>query len=601
MASKLTWSAISSKSLDIFRYSGRALSLLWETSASLAVAYGVLTIASAAAPAAIAYIGKLIVDAVAHPSPGNDVVHWVVIEGALVVALMAAQRGQSLCGSLLQALLAQRVNVMILDKAITLELVQFEDSEFYDKLTRARREASYRPMSMVRQVFGLGQALISLVAYGALLWGFSPWAAAVLVLAGVPAFIVETKFSRDAFRLFSWRAPETRQQNYLETVLAREDHAKEVKLYRLAPLFLRRYKEIFARTYAEDRKLTVRRNGWGLFVGLIATLAFYGTYGWIALDAVHGAITLGAMTMYLVLFRQGQAAVSSALGAVGGIYEDSLYLSTLYTFLQQPSPTERGHARAGAVPGDGIRFENVGFTYPGAASSALEDVSLHIKPGQKLAIVGANGSGKTTLIKLLTRLYKPTSGRVLLDGTDLEEWQAEALHTRIAVIFQDFIRYQLKVGENIGTGDVAQIDVEERQRAAAEKGLASGFIDELSDRYNTQLGKWFKDGQELSGGQWQKVALSRAFMREDADIIVLDEPTSAMDAAAELEIFERIRALTERQIAILIAHRFSTVRIADRIIVVERGRVIEAGSHEELMTLGGTYARLFTLQAASYR
>ncbi|MBC7794146.1 MAG: ABC transporter ATP-binding protein [Clostridia bacterium] len=585
----------------MFRYCGRALRLLWDTSPTLGASFAVLTLFAAFLPAAIAYVGKLIVDAVANPSIANPVTHWVIVEGCLVVAMLTVQRGLVTCESFLHALMAQRVNEMILEKAVTLELTQFEDSEFYDKLTRARREASSRPVSMIRKTFGLAQSLISLVAYGALLTGFSPWAAAVLVLAGVPAFLVEAKFSGDAFRLFTWRSPETREQTYLETVLAREDHVKEVKLYDLGPLLLERYKTIFKRLYTEDRKLTIRRNLWGLLVALVATLAFYGAYGWIALDAVKGAITLGAMTMYLVLFRQGQAAVSASLGAVGGIYEDSLYLSTLYTFLEQPSPSERGTLATGAVPEDGIRFENVSFAYPGSDKSALEDVSLHIKPGQKLAIVGANGSGKTTLIKLLTRLYRPTRGRVLLDGTDLEDWLPAALHARVAVIFQDFIRYQLPVGENIGAGDVAYISDAPRQQTAADKGMAAPFIEEMRDGYKTQLGKWFKDGQELSGGQWQKVALSRAFMRADADILVLDEPTSAMDAAAELEIFERIRALTERQIAILIAHRFSTVRIADDIIVIERGRIIEQGSHDELMTLAGTYARLFTMQAASYR
>jgi ATP-binding cassette subfamily B protein len=588
--------------VDIVRYCGRALALAWQTQALLTIGFGVFTLIAAVLPAGIAYVGKLIVDAVVHASGVGSALHWVLIEGGLVVGLLAAQRGLSACDALLRALLAERVNEMILEKAVTLELTQFEDSEFYDKLTRARREASSRPMSMVRRTFGLGQNLVSLVAFGTLLVGFSGYAAAVLVLAGVPSFLVEAKFSSDAFRLFRWRSPETREQTYLETVLANESYAKEVKLYQLAGLFLKRYKTIFGRLYAEDRNLTLRRSLWGFLVGLFGTVAFYAAYAWVALEAVHGSISLGDMTMYLALFRQGQGAVAAALGAVGGLYEDSLYLSTLYEFLEQPShEVKHGAVRAGVDAADGVRFEHVSFTYPGGSTPALVDIDLHIRPGQKLALVGENGSGKTTLIKLLAGLYQPTSGRVLIDGVDVAQWDPDVLRARIAVIFQDFVRYQLLVGENIGTGDVRHITDEEKQKTAAEKGMAASFIGELGKGYRTQLGRWFKDGQELSGGQWQKIALSRAFMRAEADIVVLDEPTAAMDAAAEYEVFERIKALTEKQIAILIAHRFSTVRMADTIVVIERGRIIERGSHEELMQVGGVYAKLFTLQAAAYR
>ncbi len=587
---------------SIVRYCGRALSLSWQTNASLTVAFGFFTVVAAVLPAGIAYVGKLIVDAVVQAQGRGDALRWVLVEGGLVVALLAAQRGLSACDALLRALLAERVNEMILEKAVTLELTQFEDSEFYDKLTRARREASSRPMAMVRRSFGLMQNVVSLVAFGTLLVGFSGYAAAVLVLAGVPSFLVEAKFSNDAFRLFRWRSPETRQQSYLESVLAIESYAKEVKLYQLAPLFLERYKNIFKRLYAEDRNLTLKRSVWGFCVGLFGTGAFYAAYAWIALEAVRGSISLGDMTMYLALFRQGQSAVAAALGAVGGLYEDSLYLSTLYEFLEQPSlGVARGTTTHGVDPKDGIRFEHVSFTYPGSSVTALEDINLHIRPGQKLALVGENGSGKTTLIKLLAGLYKPTSGRISIEGVDLAEWDPEVLRARIAVIFQDFVRYQLPVGENIGSGDVRYIGDEERQRVAADKGMAAPFIEGLSKGYATQLGRWFKDGQELSGGQWQKIALSRAFMREGADIVVLDEPTASMDAAAEYEVFERIKALTERQIAILIAHRFSTVRMADSIVVIERGKIIERGSHGELMEEGGVYAKLFGLQAEAYR
>jgi ATP-binding cassette subfamily B protein len=305
--------------------------------------------------------------------------------------------------------------------------------------------------------------------------------------------------------------------------------------------------------------------------------------------------------MYLMLFRQGQAAVAAALGAISGMYEDNLYLSTLYEYLQTPARVPGGSAQAGPSPGDGIRFEGVSFQYPGAAEPALRDIDLHIPAGGSLALVGENGSGKTTLIKLLTRLYLPSSGRILLDGLDLNEWEETRLRQRIGVIFQDFARYQMQVGENVGAGDERFFEDEARWREAAEKGRADEFIATLPQGYRTQLGRWFLDGRELSGGQWQKIALSRAFMRTEADVLVLDEPTAAMDARAEAEIFEHFRQLARGRITILISHRFSTVRMADCIAVIEGGRIAERGSHDELMAHGGTYAQLFALQARGYR
>jgi len=590
----------------VFRYSRRALELVWSTNRALTLALALLTLTAGILPASVAYVGSLIVDAVvaAIRSDGGTatrVVQLVVLEGILVAGIAAAQRGLSLCQSLLRAQLGQRVNVMILEKALTLELQHFEDSEFYDKLTRARREASTRPLSLVTRTFGLVQNGISLVSYGVLLARFSPWAVAVLLLAGLPAFVAEAKFSGDAFRLFRWRSPETRMQIYLETVIAREDHAKEVKLYGLGPRLLERYRDIFRRLYREDRALTMRRDAWGFALGLIATAALYGAYAWIAVTAVRRLITLGQMTMYIALFRQGQAAVSAMLAAVGGMYEDNLYLSTLYEYLETHVPPPAGTVVRGPHPEDGVRFEDVSFSYPGAEEPALEHVTLHLTPGTSLALVGENGSGKTTLIKLLTRLYAPTAGRILLDGQDLALWDERALRERIGVIFQDFARYQMLVGENVGAGDERFFEDEARWRTAADKGRASEFIETLPSGYHTQLGKWFRDGRELSGGQWQKIALSRAFMRTRADILVLDEPTAAMDAQAEAEVFEHFRQLARERITILISHRFSTVRMADQIAVLNQGRIIERGSHEELMQLNGRYAQLFTLQARGYR
>jgi ABC-type multidrug transport system fused ATPase/permease subunit len=559
-------------------------------------------------PAGVAYVGKLIVDSViAAMGTGSEAARdsalaWVALEMALVAAVAAVQRGIGVVRALLRAQLGNRVNVMILEKAITLELSHFENSEFYDRMTRARREASSRPLSLVMRTFGLVQDGISLVTYGGLLLSFSGWAVLGLVAAAMPAFVAETRFSGEAFRLFRWRTPETRQQAYLESVLAREDYAKEVQLFGLGPTLLERYDAIFKNLYAEDRSLTIRRGAWGFVLGLLGTGAFYAAYAWIAVSTIRGAITLGEMTMYVLVFKQGQSAVASALASIGGMYEDNLYLSNLYAFLEEDVPPPPGTNTAGPLPGDGIRFENVSFAYPGSEDQpALSGIDLHVRPGEKLALVGENGSGKTTLIKLLTRLYAPTGGRITLDGLPLAEWNAALLRRRIGVIFQDFARYQLIVGENIGVGDVSAFHDEPRWVDAAEKGLAAPFVAELPGGYQTQLGRWFKDGRELSIGQWQKIALSRAFMRRDADILVLDEPTASMDAEAETQIFDRFRAVTEAQIAVLISHRFSTVRMADHIVVLSGGRIVERGSHDELMRTGGHYAHLFSLQAAGYR
>ncbi len=591
--------------LQVFAYSTRALRLVWTTSRGLTLGLMALALVSGLVPGAIAWVGRGLVDAVVAASTGEvarpSVLRWVVAEGLLVAMLAAAQRGTIVVQSLLRAQLGHRVNVLILEKAMTFELRHFEDSEIYDRMTRARRDASTRPLSLVMATFALLQHAIALATYGVLLVAFSPLAVALVAAAAVPAFLVESRFSGEAFRLFRWRTPETRQQTYLESVIAREDNAKEVMLFGLGPTLLARYEAIFHRVYGDDRRLTVRRGLWGVGLGLVSTLAFYATYGWIALAAVRKEITLGAMTMYVLVFKQAQASLAAALAAIGGMYEDNLYLSSLYEFLETPVTPATGTVTVGVRPGDGLGFEAVSFVYPGSERPALSEVSFHVRPGQKLALVGENGSGKTTLIKLLTRLYEPSGGRILLDGTDLRDWDLATLRRRIGVIFQDFVRYQMIVGENIGVGDVAALDDEARWRAAAEVGTAAPVIAELPAGYRTQLGRWFQGGRELSGGQWQKIALARAFMRRGADILVLDEPTAAMDAEAEARIFEHVRAVTERQIVILISHRFSTVRMADHIVVLLEGRVVEEGSHERLMAAEGVYARLFGLQAAGYR
>ena len=568
------------------------------------------TLVTGVVPAAIASVGGLFVDAVANSlqQNGNDfsdfrqeVLIYVLIELGLVLLLTASQRLNMLCQSILRALLGNKINVMILEKALTLELAHFEDSGYYDKLVRARREASSRPLSLIVKTFDLFRDVITLVTIGIFLFQFSVWASILLLIAGVPAFAAENKFSGEAFRNQRRRSAERRLQVYLEMVLTREDGVKEVKLFQLGKHFLKRYIDIFNRIYREDRGLVLRRTAWGYIFGLLATLSFYFAYGWVGFSAILGVITIGQMTMYIAQFRIGQNAVTSSLTAINGMYEDNLYLSNLDEYMNHEVSELSGNKTYGPDRGDGVRFEDVSFIYPGSAKPALNNISIHIKPGKSLAIVGENGSGKTTLIKLLTRLYKPTSGRIFLEGLDLEEWDINVLRKKVGVIFQDFNRYQLVVGENIGIGDIKDTDDLERVQEAAQKGMADSFIKDLPDAYSTQLGAWFKNGRELSGGQWQKIALSRAFMRKSADILVLDEPTAAIDAKAEAEIFAHFRELTKNRISIIISHRFSTVRMADHIIVFEKGRVVEEGSHPELIEKQGIYENLFELQAQGYK
>ena len=598
------------KFFSVFQYSRVALEIVWSTSAALTLAMAFSTLVSGVLPAAIASVGGLFVDAVASAfqqdsaaaeQARDDVLFYVFLELGLVVLMTGAQRLNTICQSILRVLLGNKINVMILEKALTLELAHFEDAEYYDKLVRARREASSRPLSLVIKTFDLLRDLIALITIGIFLFQFSVWAVALLAVAGVPAFLAEAKFSGEAFRIHRRRSAERRMQIYLEMVLTREDGVKEVKLLQLGKLFLKRYVDIFRSMYKEDRNLVLRRGFWGYVLGLLASSAFYFAYGWVGFATIAGAITIGQMTMYIAQFRLGQNAVTNSLTAINGMYEDNLYLSNLTEYLEHKVPEQTGTETLGSDRNDGIRFEDVSFSYPGSEIPALNKVSLHIKPGESLAIVGENGSGKTTLIKLLTRLYSPSKGKIFLEGLELKEWDIETLRQKIGVIFQDFARYQLIVGENIGIGDVDEIETDLLIEEAAKKGMADVFVRDLPRSYKTQLGTWFKDGKELSGGQWQKIALSRAFMRSKADILILDEPTAAIDAKAEAEIFSHFGDLTDNKISIIISHRFSTVRRADHIIVLEKGEIQEEGSHSELLENEGHYATLFRLQAQGYQ
>jgi ATP-binding cassette subfamily B protein len=436
----------------------------------------------------------------------------------------------------------------------------------------------------------------------------------LLLVATVPATVAEMRYSKTAFRLRNWRSPESRRLMYLEYVLANDEHAKEVKLFGLGPLFLGRYKELAERFHREDSRLATRRSIVTHVLSLVATFTFYGAYASMAVLAAVGRLTLGNMTMYVLAFRNGQQAFQSILGGIGSIYEHNLYMSNLFSYLDDtavaaiqsatPPKTSAGEgssATALAMRSEaGIRLEHVSFGYPGKEDLVLRDIELFIPKGQSVAIVGANGAGKTTLVKLVTRLYRPNEGRVLLDGKDLDDWDEQELRARFGVVFQDFNQYQLKLRENVGVGSVEHLEDAPRIERAVKRGGAEAVVSGLTSGIETPLGRWFQDGVELSGGQWQKLALARAFMREQADILVLDEPTASLDAEAEAAVFSRFRELAEGRTTIIISHRFPTVRMADRILVLESGKITEDGTHAELLAANQTYARLYRLQAEGY-
>jgi ABC-type multidrug transport system fused ATPase/permease subunit len=440
-----------------------------------------------------------------------------------------------------------------------------------------------------------------LATYAALLSRLSPWSVIVIVLASLPAFIAEARLSGQAFRLQNWRAPEARRHNYLEWILTRDSHVKEVKLFGLAPLILKRYRQLFEKFYAEDRKLALRRAAVGLALGALSLLAFYGAYAVMAARAAQATITLGDLTLYLSVFRLAQTSFQQILSSLGSLYEDGLFMSNLFTYLDISAASEEPRAAPITLPPGPhrVEFRGVSFKYEGSERWALRDIDLAIEPGEKLALCGDNGAGKSTLIKLLLRLYEPTQGSILYGGVDVRDIDPRDLRSRIGVVFQDFVRYQFTAAENIGLGWVPHLEDRDRIAEAADRGGAAPVISKLPEGFDTMLGGWFEKGHELSGGQWQKIAIARSFMR-DAELLVLDEPTAALDAEAEHELFQRLSALARDRSAILISHRFSTVRRADRIAVLRDGRIEEMGTHAELLAHRGRYAQLFTLQASGY-
>ena len=587
-----------------------AFGLVWQADRSGTLAMVGYTLIGAALPASQAWVAAQIVDTVvtqlqrgATAAAGLQVaLPLLLIEFVLLLAGALITQFRRLTEHTLNARLGHQINTAIIRKALALDLTFFEDPAFYDRLQNARREADFRALGIVNGAFMVVQNTLTLISFAALLLAFSPLITLVLFGATIPSFIAQGKFSQLYFRLLTWHAPEARRMQYFEQVLTVDNSVKEVKLFGLGEPLLKRYSETFWKFYDEDVGLARRRSWIALGLNTLATISYYGAYAWIIFQTVAGVITLGGMTLYLTLFRSSQGTFQGLFDNLGRLYENGLFMDNLFSFLAL-EPQMARTATPAPMPAKltrGLEFQHVSFRYPGREDWALRDVNLSIAPGEKLALVGQNGAGKTTLIKLLTRLYDPTEGQILLDGVDLRDYDPDALRAKIGVIFQDFVRYQLSVRENIGFGQIDRLDDAERIDDAARRGGADDVAAELPEGLDTMLGRWFNKGHELSGGQWQKIALGRAFMR-DGEVLVLDEPTSALDAEREYEIFHRFRDLTEGKIAVLISHRFSTVRMADRIAVIEGGTISELGSHAELLALRGTYARLFEMQAEGYR
>ncbi|NJP06825.1 MAG: ABC transporter ATP-binding protein, partial [Chloroflexaceae bacterium] len=584
----------------------RSLALVWQAHRIGTVGLLLLTLLAAGLPASQAWVSKLLVDTIVQAiSSGLQASESVplllpllLVGFGLFTLATVLNQSYTLLEHVLNARLSHCINEMIIEKALALDLHYFENAEFYDRLQKARREADARALSILNTLFALLQGMVTLASFGFVLVAISPWVALILFGATLPSFLAQAHYGGLYFRLLNARAPEFRKMHYLEYLLTVDQSVKEMKLFQLGLPLLKRYQAMFWQFYHEDAALARRRSLISVGWGMLTTASFYAAYAWIALQAIDGAITLGDLTLYLVVFQQSQTTFRSMLSGAARLYESGLFMDNLFEYLKL-EPQMPVHQQPRDVPNplqQGIEFRNVSFRYPGRSEWTLRSINLSIAPGEKLALVGANGAGKTTLIKLLTRLYDPDEGTILLDGHDVRAYDLDQVRQCIGVIFQDFVRYQATARENIGFGQVDALDQQERIELAAQRSGADAVVATFQTGYATMLGRWFAEGYELSGGEWQKIALGRAFMR-DSQVLVLDEPTAALDAAHEFELFQRFRHLTEGKIALLISHRFSTVRMADRIAVLVDGQIAEIGSHQELLALQGHYKRLFAMQA----
>ncbi len=602
---------------QLFAQLPASLRWLWEAHRPGTVLISIVTLTMGLLPAAMAWVGRAIIDGAVRASASGTkedrrlVMIAVAAEAGMALLMLFCRRSQTYLRAMLRAKVGNLLSLRLLEKALTLELTQFETASTYDLLQNAKRDAPNRPISLALSGLLLARSIITLVSLAAILWDIAWWSVIPLAICAIPEFLIETKLSGESFGLSSGRAQDSRRLTYLETMLTEDTHAKEVKLYGLGPLMMGRYRELFERFFKEDQTLARKQLVLGSVFAAISSLSFYVCYAAVAYRAAMGQLTVGDLTLSVVAFRQGQGALEDVLASMAGMYDDALYVSNLSRFFDIPTMVEGPVAKPGRVLPPGrfsIELDHVSFRYPSRETFAIRDLSLKLAPGEKLAIAGENGAGKSTLIKLLLRLYEPTSGTIRFGGVDVRELDLTLLRQRLGAVFQDFVRYQLTVGENIGLGDISRLGAHDVIDQAALDGGASAVVSELPARQETMLGTWFDHGHELSGGQWQKLAIARSFMRlhggpngDGADLLILDEPTAAIDAAAEGALFERFQRLTIGRSAIIISHRFSTVRMADRIAVLEHGQLVELGSHDELLARNGQYAHLFRLQAKGYQ